>query len=185
MERPCSVYHITIQPKKMRFVIDWSINISVEWNNRLLSRHWTRLKHLSWNILSFMQNDIKKLFSWVLKHPVEETGGNLFGSWEEARFILMIIMAWSMLNLYVLWLSHRNALNPWINRVTEDEKMVWKTIPSRVLMIANITDRKVARVSFCGLCVLDWGEMRFSSGNFGSCSWSKTRQIVTIYKELS
>lgn len=27
-------------------------------------------------------NDIKKIFTWVLKHPSEETGGDLFGSWE-------------------------------------------------------------------------------------------------------
>ena len=30
-------------------------------------------------------SDVKKIFSWVLKHPAEETGGDLFGSWEEAR----------------------------------------------------------------------------------------------------
>ena len=30
-------------------------------------------------------NDVKKIFSWVLKHPAVETGGDLFGSWEEAR----------------------------------------------------------------------------------------------------
>ena len=30
-------------------------------------------------------NDVKKIFSCVLKHPAEETGGDLFGSWEEVH----------------------------------------------------------------------------------------------------
>jgi len=30
-------------------------------------------------------NDVKKIFSWVLKHPAEETGGDLFGFWEEVH----------------------------------------------------------------------------------------------------
>ena len=30
-------------------------------------------------------SEIKKIFSWVLKHPTEETGGDLFGSWDEEQ----------------------------------------------------------------------------------------------------
>ena len=30
-------------------------------------------------------SDLKKIFSWVLKSPSEETGGDLFGSWNEGR----------------------------------------------------------------------------------------------------
>lgn len=35
--------------------------------------------------ISIRASDIKKIFSWVLKHPAEETGGDLFGSWEESH----------------------------------------------------------------------------------------------------
>ena len=39
-------------------------------------RHFTVVIHA---------DDVKKIFSWVLKHPTEETGGDLFGLWEKAH----------------------------------------------------------------------------------------------------
>lgn len=35
--------------------------------------------------VAIQANDVKKIFSWVLKHPAEETGGDLFGSWKETH----------------------------------------------------------------------------------------------------
>ena len=30
-------------------------------------------------------NDIKRIFSWVMKHPNLETGGDVFGLWEKSH----------------------------------------------------------------------------------------------------
>ena len=34
-------------------------------------------------IVVIRASEVKKIFCWVLKHPTEETGGDLFGSWHE------------------------------------------------------------------------------------------------------
>lgn len=135
-------------------------------------------------------NDIKKVFSWVLKHPTEETGGDLFGSWEETheglentlniQYVIgpgelcrrtmfsfhQDVRYASKMEVYLndhhdmehvaLWHSHQNALD---QPSTEDETMVWNTMPSHainrfVLIIANITDRRGERVSVALKCFL-------------------------------
>ena len=135
-------------------------------------------------------NDIKKIVNWVLKHPVEETGGDLFGSWEEVHAGLentlnikhvigpgelcrrttfsfhQDVRYASKMEVYLydhhgmehvaLWHSHQNALD---QPSTEDENMVWNTMPSHdinrfVLMIANITERSSEHVSVALKCFL-------------------------------
>ena len=134
-------------------------------------------------------NDIKKIVSWVLKHPAEETGGDLFGSWEEAheaentlniQYVIgpgelcrrttfsfhQDVRYASKMEVYLndhkgmehvaLWHSHQTSLD---QPSTEDENMVWNTMPSHdinrfVLMIANIADRSSERVCVTLKCFL-------------------------------
>jgi len=141
-------------------------------------------------IVAIHANDIKKIVSWVLKHPAEETGGDLFGSGEEThegsentlnvKYVIgpgelcrrttfsfhQDVRYASKMEIYLndhrgmehvaLWHSHQNSLD---QPSTEDENMVWNTMPSHdinrfVLMIANITERSSERVSVALKCFL-------------------------------
>ncbi len=140
--------------------------------------------------VSIQANDVKKIFIWVLKHPAEETGGDLFGSWEEThdclenvlniRYVIgpgelcrrttfsfhQDVRYASKMEDYLkdqydiehvaLWHSHLTVLD---RPSTEDENMVWNTMPSHainrfVLVIANVIDKSIERVTVSLKCFL-------------------------------
>ena len=93
-------------------------------------------------------SELKKIFSWVLKSPSEETGGDLFGVWSDGQDDLEKIAIYLSrqygLDHVAVWHSHQSALD---RPSAPDEEAIWNTMRSLAinriaLFIASSVDKR-------------------------------------------